>query len=196
MSAEASTSLKDASKLKLQSADQYHLWLARITDLCWAYTKIDINTILDTDCEKKSAGRPSKGSPDEEEKNGSAQWVGRCWLLITTSLHDDVYLKVQHIKRGAIQSLMAEIRKSVLISSVEEVVPTRIKLYGATMEKEGGGDLQTFISYIKTKQNKLTALGDPLKETELVGIFLNSLSSLFHPIVVVLRGVPDALQNS
>ena len=55
---------------------------------------------------------------------------------------------------------------------------------------------QTFISYLKTKQNKLLALADPLKESELVGIFLNCLTPLFHPIVVVLGGVVDAMPKT
>jgi len=103
---------------------------------------------------------------------------------------------VQHIKRGLIHSLLTEIHKCVLLGATEDIVPTRIALYGATMEKEGAGDLQTFISYIKTRQNKLHALGDPLKESELVGIFLNGLSPIFHPVVVVLRGVADAMPKT
>jgi len=64
------------------------------------------------------------------------------------------------------------------------------------MDKEGAGDLQTYISYLKTKQNKLSALGDPLKESEMVGIFLNGLTSLFNPVVVVLRGVAEAMPKT
>jgi hypothetical protein len=200
--------------LKLRTPDQYHLWLARITDLCWAHTKIDITTVKDVDCEIKSAAssssttaaassgssrgasRSSRTGDTEDDEKTLAPWVQKCWLLITTSLHDDVYLKVQHIKRGQISSLLSEIFKCVMLGAQEEVVPTRIGLYGATMAREGGGDLQTFIAYIKTKQNKLQALGDPLKETELVGIFLNGLTSIFHPVVVVLRGVADALPKT
>ena len=58
-----------------------------------------------------------------------------------------------------IASLLNEIHKCVLLCATEEIVPTRINLYAATMEREGRGDLQTFIAYLKTKQNKLTALG-------------------------------------
>ena len=133
---------------------------------------------------------------DDDEKGGLPPWVQRCWILITSSLHDEIYLKVQHIKRGLIQSLLSEIHKCVLLGATEEIVPTRINLYGATMDKEGAGDLQTFISYLKTKQNKLLALGDPLKESELVGIFLNGLSPIFNPVVVVLRGVTDAMPKT
>ena len=50
--------------------------------------------------------------------------------------------------------------------------------------------------FIKTKQNKLLALGDPLKESELVGIFINGLSPIFHPVVVVLRGVAEAMPKT
>ena len=198
------TSGEDLSlKIKLRSADQYPLWLARITDLCWAKTKIDISSVKDTDCGAKvvvaSYGRGRKSSladDSDDEKEGLPPWVQKCWLIITTSLHDEVYLKVQHIKRGMIASLLNEIHKCVLLCATEEIVPTRINLYAATMEREGRGDLQTFIAYLKTKQNKLTALGDPLKEGEMVGIFLNGLTPLFHPIVVVLGGVVDAMPKT
>ena len=81
--------------------------------------------------------------------------------------------------RGLIQSLLTEIHKCVLLGATEDIVPTRISLSGGTI---GAGDLQSFISYIKTKQNKLNALGDPLKESELVGIF----STDSHPFFTLL----------
>ena len=110
------TSGEDLSlKIKLRSADQYPLWLARITDLCWAKTKIDVSSVKDSDCGAKAAvasygrGRKSSIADDsDDEKEGLPPWVQKCWLIITTSLHDEVYLKVQHIKRGMIASLLNE----------------------------------------------------------------------------------------
>ena len=140
-------------------------------------------------------GRKSSLAEDsDDEKEGLPPWVQKCWLIITTSLHDEVYLKVQHIKRGLIASLLSEIHKCVLLGSTEEIVPTRISLYAATMDREGRGDLQTFISYLKTKQNKLFALGDPLKESEMVGIFLNGLTPIFHPMD--LDAMPKTLDDA
>jgi len=82
-------------KIKLRSADQYPLWLARITDLCWAKTKIDVSSVKDSDCGAKAAvasygrGRKSSIADDsDDEKEGLPPWVQKCWLIITTSLHE------------------------------------------------------------------------------------------------------------
>ena len=53
MSLKSDSPLQDAAavpKFKLRTADQYPLWLARLTDVCWAQTRMDITTIRDVDC--------------------------------------------------------------------------------------------------------------------------------------------------
>ena len=83
-------------------------------------------------------------------------WVSKCWLVITTSLHDDLLVKLT-TKRGMIASLLNEINAALLINSAEEVQPLRLELYSATMAREGNGDLQTYIAYLAQRQRKLAA---------------------------------------
>jgi len=97
--------------------------------------------------------------------------VSKCWLIITSSLHDDLLLKLT-VKRGLIQSLMAEINAALQINSAEEIQPLRLELYGATMQKDGNADLQTYIAYLMQRQKKLAAHGKPVEDEEMISIFL------------------------
>src|SRR4029078_2294099 len=113
----------------LKSADQYLAWRTRVADKCWALTGHDLADVTDKECVAalKTAG-------DEKEAAKRDCWVSKCWLIITSSLHDDLLLKLT-VKRGMIQSLMAEINAALQINSAEEIQPLRPELYGATMQK-------------------------------------------------------------
>ena len=114
----------------LKTADQYHAWRTRVTDKCWALTGKDITLLSDDLCQK--AMTAALESPNYNQAN----WVGKCWITITGSLHDDLLIKVAHVSRGHIHTLLAEISAALLVSSAEDVQPLRLELYGATMQKE------------------------------------------------------------
>ena len=66
-----------------------------------------------------------------ERIEGPPDWVGKCWMVITASLHDDVYRKVNHVRRGAVATLLTEIQHALVVNNLEEVQPLRLELYGA-----------------------------------------------------------------
>ena len=75
----------------LKTADQYHAWCTRVTDKCWALTGKDITLLSDDLCQK--AMTAALESPNYDQAN----WVGKCWITITGSLHDDLLIKVAHV---------------------------------------------------------------------------------------------------
>ena len=83
-----------------------------------------------------------------EEKVDRADPIGKCWTLITQSLHDDLFLKLVHVEHGLIATLMLEIRAALLVNIAEDIQPLRLELYGASMQRDCTNDLQTFIAYI------------------------------------------------
>ena len=130
----------------LKTADQYHAWKARVVDRCWALTGRDITAVTDQACEQ--AITKAFGQIDKEEVKVGDNWVGKCWLTLTAALHDDLLVKVAHVPRGHIHSLLTEISLALVLNSAEEVQPLRLELYGATMIKDGNSDLQTYIVYL------------------------------------------------
>jgi len=162
----------------LKSADQYLAWRTRVADKCWALTGHDLADVTDKECVAalKTAG-------DEKEAAKRDCWVSKCWLIITSSLHDDLLLKLT-VKRGLIQSLMAEINAALQINSAEEIQPLRLELYGATMQKDGNADLQTYIAYLMQRQKKLAAHGKPVEDEEMISIFLKGLHPVYQPLQV------------
>ena len=94
-------------KMLLKTADQYLVWKSRVSDACWAATHRDPFAVDDTDCKRgldayiaaqETRVKAAKGDAPE----GPQDWVGKCWLIITSSLHDDLYRKVSHVNRGSI----------------------------------------------------------------------------------------------
>ena len=92
----------------LRTADQYSVWKCRVADSCWAATHRDIFSITDGDC--KTGMEAYENALDARAKAKKAEavvgpddWVGKCWLIITTSLDNEVYRKVSHVRKGAIQ---------------------------------------------------------------------------------------------
>ena len=120
---------------------------------------------------------------DDYAKHG---WVTTCWNTITKSLHDEILLKVAHVERGHIETLLKEIASSLTVFTQDEVSPLRLEIYGATMEK-CGSDLQSFIAYIQTRQRKLVFLKKAMPEEELVGILINGLHPVMQQLKIHLR---------
>jgi hypothetical protein len=160
-----------------------------VADSCWAATHRDIFSITDGDC--KTGMEAYENALDARAKAKKAEavvgpddWVGKCWLIITTSLDNEVYRKVSHVRKGAIQSLLTEIQNTLVVNNMEEVAPLRIELYAATMQKDCCSDLQTWISFIVERSNKLAFLKKEVPQDELVAIFLKGLHPVFQQLQV------------
>ena len=187
-------------KMLLKTADQYLVWKSRVSDACWAATHRDPFAVEDTDCKRgldayiaaqETRVKAAKGDAPE----GPQDWVGKCWLIITSSLHDDLYRKVSHVNRGSIQSLLAEINHALVLNQADSVQPLRLEIYGATMQKDCGSDLQTWISYLQERANKLKFLKKPVEDEELAAIFLRGLPPVFNQLKVVFA-IPGQEQKS
>ena len=168
----------------LRSSDQHDAWRVRVADKCWALTGKDILAVSDNVCLAallKAHAEDAKA--DDIAVHG---WVSKCWLTITSSIHDDILTKVAHVPRGQIETLLKEIAASLTVYNVEEVGPLRLELYGCTMQK-CGSDLQAYISYIQQRQRKLTFLKRPVPDDELVNIFVNGLHPILQPLKIHLR---------
>ena len=94
MSLNADDSRLTAVKTLLRSTDQFQLWKARVTAACWSSARRDIFTVTDDQC-IEAINAAEKG----EQKN---DWVGKSWLILINSLHDDLFIKVAHIEQGHI----------------------------------------------------------------------------------------------
>ena len=115
-------------------------------------------------------------------------------------------LKVSHVEKGMIASLKNEIKASLAVSTLEDVQPLRVDLYsaneyscwrlrdrafrknlftrGSLKAPNCGGDLQSYISYIISRKDKLAFLRSEVPEAELIHIFLKGLTPVFSPIQV------------
>jgi hypothetical protein len=164
----------------LKTADQYDIWKARVSDACWCATLKDVFTVSDEECKASIAALEAK---DQKDKH-LHEWVGKCWTVVTASLHDDVYRKVNHVSRGLIKSLLTEISHTLVVSNLEEVGPLRLELYGGTMQKDCGCELQTWINFIVERAQKLNFLKKAVEETELVTLFLKGLHPVFNQLQV------------
>src|SRR4051794_27428702 len=87
----------------LRTSDQYDLWKSRVAD-----SRKDVFTVTDEECKKALASLE-----EAEEKSGNNVapflWVGKCWSIITTSLHDDLYRKLNSVPRGLVATMLKEI---------------------------------------------------------------------------------------
>ena len=162
----------------LRTADQYHAWKTRVSNKCWAQTGIDVLLVSDDTCAK------AMKADLEVKESDRLNWVGKCWLAITGSLHDDLLIKTSHVQRGHIASLLKEINAALLITSAEEIQPLRLEMYGASMQKDCASDLQTFIAYLLTRQKKLAFHKKPVEDDELIAIFLKGLHPVFQSLQV------------
>ena len=184
-SSAAATGLRPVAVI-LRTADQYRLWKARVSTACWSATRADVFAVSDEDCDKSMKAYVAG--------DAKADWVGRCWSIITNALHDELFMKLAHVKQGHIASLMAEIRAALLVNIAEDVQPLRLELYAATMQA-CSNDLQTYISFIMLRKDKLLFLGVEVPDDELVHVFLKGLHSVFQPLQVHFA-VPGTIPNS
>jgi hypothetical protein len=176
-------------KVVLCSAEQYSLWKQRVSTICWAQTRLDIFSLSDVECDAHlKAHDDSKGKGKEKE----VDVIGRCWATITSLLSDELFLKVSHVKKGHVASLLFEIQASLQVATLDDVQPLRVDLYGADMVRDCKNDLQTFISFLLSKRDKLAFLKSPVPDAELIHIFLKGLSPVFAPIQVHLA-IPGTL---
>ena len=142
-----------------------------------AKTRLDVFALSDAECDALiQACDDSKGKEPDV--------IGKCWTAITSMLSDELFLKVSHVKKGHIASLLFEIQAALQISIVDDVQPLRVELYSADMTRDCKSDLQTYISYVVTRRDKLAFLKSPVPEAELIHIFLKGLSPVFNPIQV------------
>ena len=184
MSLDLPTTTTGPSIALLRTPDQHEAWRTRITDKCWAKTGRNILAVTDAACIAALTKIHHDDAKDEDfTKHG---WVTTCWYIITQSLHDEILLKVAHVERGYIETMLKEIASALTVYTLEEVGPLRLELYAATMEK-CGNDLQSFIAYIQLRQRKLTFLKKGLAEEDLIAIFINGLHPVLHAIKIHLR---------
>lgn len=78
---------------------------------------------------------------------------------------------------------LLEIQNTLVVNNMEEVAPLRIELYAATMH-DCCSDLQTWISFIVERSNKLAFLKKEVPQDELVAIFLKGLHPVFQQLQV------------
>lgn len=174
-----------ANAEKLRSADQYETWKLRIGDVCWASTNVDIFSVTDEHCLKALAALEKESKKDAPPVMGiPANWVNRCWLTITGALHDEVYRKVAHCRRGLIKTLLDEIPHALVVADAQDPTPLRLALYGSNMQRDGHNDLQTWVSFVTEKAAKLEFLKKKVPEEELVAIFLKGLHPVFQQLQV------------
>ena len=154
----------------LKTADQYELWKARICAKCFFSTHHDPFLVKDEDCIRDmnpvAEGEILAARPPLE-------WVGRMWLIIIGSLHDDLFIKLTHVQHGHVETMMKEIRAALLVDMGNDVQDMRTELYKSNMVTHCNGDLQAYISYVTQRKQKLSFLVVP--ERELVSIFLGGL---------------------
>jgi len=130
---------RQSSKILLRTADQYHLWFARISGAVWAETRLELSTIKDIDCTKATNDYITA----RNEGKAVTDWVGKAWSTITRAIHNELFLKLIHIPQGRIASLLNEVRSALSVNSAEEVPSLRLELYAASMATHCGADLQT-----------------------------------------------------
>ena len=176
-------------KVILRTADQYSLWKVRVSAACWSATRIHIFNTTDTECD---AASDAFAAGDLK-----LDWVGRCWLIITSAIHDDLIMKLSHVEDGKLGSLIQEIRSALLVNIAEDVQPLRLELYAATMQA-CNSDLQSYISFIIQRKEKLSFLEVEIPEEELVHVFLKGLLPLFQPVLLhyAINAVPDTLDKA
>lgn len=178
-------SLKEENDVVLRTADQYELWKCRIHATCWAKTQVSIFQVTMNEFTNEIKRDKNKKDKDKEPSD----WVGKCWMLITRSLHNELFLKVAHVQAGHIPALLEEIRMALLVNMSSDAQTIKLELYACTMAS-CGNDLQTFISGLKQKRDKLAFLKEKIDEKELTAIMLRGLHPIFQPVCRRLFLVP------
>jgi hypothetical protein len=180
--------------ITLKTADQYDLWKGRVADACWSVTHKSLFEVTDEDC--KAAINAFEIANEAKKPQ---DWVGKCWMIVTGSLHDDVYRKIAQVPRGLLASLLKEISHALVVCNLEEVAPLRLELYGANMAKDAGNDLQSWITFLLERSSKLAFLKKQVPEEEIVAIFLKGLPPVFQQLQVYFAipgQMPDAFEKA
>jgi hypothetical protein len=81
-------SLKSEVKVLLKSADQFSLWKARVGAAIWAATNKDVFAV------------------GEDEKDPENKWMGKAWMILTSSLDDELFMKLAHVPQGNIPAML------------------------------------------------------------------------------------------
>ena len=131
-------SLSADNDVILRTADQYELWKCRIHATCWAKTKISIFEVKAEECllerkdKDKDKDKDKSGKKDKEQDD----WVGKCWMLISRSLHNELFVKVAHVQAGNIPALLEEIRMALLVNMTTDEQTTKLELccYGSVWQ--------------------------------------------------------------
>lgn len=95
MSLNASSSGVAKCSVILKTADQYEIWKSRVSDACWCATTKNVFSISDDEC--KHAIAVLEDADAKADSKAPAEWVGKCWTIITASLHDEVYSQITHV---------------------------------------------------------------------------------------------------
>jgi len=83
-----------------------------------------------------------------------------------------------------IASLISNIRHTLVVNNLEEVPPLRLELYGGSMQKDCGSDLQAWVNFVMERAQKLAFLKHAVKDDELTAIFLKGLHPVFQQLQV------------
>jgi hypothetical protein len=192
LTAAGSAVVDELPKVVLRSSDQFALWKERVSNLCWAATHVDVFSLSDDQCD-----RIMKAYDDAKKDRGGnvVDVVGKCWVLLTSHLSDELLMKVSHVRKGAIATLLFEIRAGLCVNTMDDVQPLRIELYSASMAQHCNNDLQSYISYIIARKDKLSFLKCEVPELELIHIFFKGLSPVFNALQVHFA-IPGTMPTS
>ena len=185
------------SRIQLRTTDQYSLWLARTSTACWSATGIDTCHLKNADYVKASAAYKQSRTTDYKG-DILTDWVGKCWSIITLSLHDELFVKLTQVPPGQIETLLSEIQGALLIDAGSEIFTIRFNLYAASMNK-CDNDLQTYIANVCSNRDKLIFLKSPVAEADLVLIFIRGLHSVFSQLQLYFSipgSTPDTLNKT
>jgi len=164
-------------KVLLKSADQFSLWKARVGAAIWAATNKDVFAV------------------GEDEKDPENKWMGKAWMILTSSLDDELFMKLAHVPQGNIPAMLREIQSALMMNLDGDAQTLKCEIYGATMQSTGN-DLQAYVAFIKQRHEKLTFLKSALGQKELAHVFLRGLHPVFQPLVLMMEMAeqrPDSL---
>ena len=157
--------------------------------VCWTCFKPNIFEVTDVQC---------VDAVNKSEKGEGKDWVGKSMQIIMASLHDDLFMKVQHIDPSQIESLIAEIQQALKVNWTEDIQTLRSELYAATVANNNNNS-QTYISALIQRRDKLTFLKAEIPDDQLVHICLRGLNSVLQPLQVyfaVPGAAPETFEKS
>jgi hypothetical protein len=145
---------------------------------CWVIINKNVFDLSNADC------KAAMKTLDQKDPSKREDWITRVWVILSTSLHDDLLLRVVHIEPGLVHSLIREVETALQVHEPNEAQTLRIELYSASMVKDAESDLQLYVSYIQQKQRRLHLYDKALPDEEIIQIFLKGLHPIFNPLQV------------